>query len=171
MLYLFITPPPKSLVTTELFIVFIVLAFPECHIVEIIKFAAFSDWLLLLVVQSLSHVQFFVPQWAEAHQTPLSSAIFWSLLKFMSIELVMLSISSSVVPFSCPQSFPASGSFPVSWLFTTGSKILELPLREHYVFKIPLSFDSLIAHFFLFLNNSPQRILSSTKDILVASKF
>ena len=29
-------------------------------------------------------------------------------------------ISSSVIPFSsCPQSFPASGSFPMSWLFTS----------------------------------------------------
>ena len=34
-----------------------------------------------------------------------------------------LTISSSVVPFSsCPQSFPASGSFPVSWLFTSGGQ-------------------------------------------------
>ena len=32
-------------------------------------------------------------------------------------------ISSSVVPFSsCPQSFPASGSFPVSQLFTSGGQ-------------------------------------------------
>ena len=32
-------------------------------------------------------------------------------------------ISSSVVPFSSgPQSFPASGSFPVSWLFASGSQ-------------------------------------------------
>ena len=32
-------------------------------------------------------------------------------------------ISSSVVPFSsCLQSFPASGSFPVSWLFTLGGQ-------------------------------------------------
>ena len=29
-------------------------------------------------------------------------------------------ISSSVVPFSCPQSFPESGSFPMSWLFASG---------------------------------------------------
>ena len=29
-------------------------------------------------------------------------------------------ISSSVVPFSCFQSFSASGSFPMSWLFTSG---------------------------------------------------
>ena len=32
-------------------------------------------------------------------------------------------ISSSVVPFSsCPQSFPASGSFPMSQLFTSGGQ-------------------------------------------------
>ena len=31
--------------------------------------------------------------------------------------------SSSVVPFSsCPQSFPASGSFPMSWLFASGGQ-------------------------------------------------
>ena len=29
-------------------------------------------------------------------------------------------ISSSVIPFSCPQSFPASGSFPVSQFFASG---------------------------------------------------
>ena len=32
-------------------------------------------------------------------------------------------ISSSVVPFSsCPQSFPASGSFQISWLFASGGR-------------------------------------------------
>ena len=31
-------------------------------------------------------------------------------------------ISSSVVPFSCPQSFPASGSFPMSQFFTSGGQ-------------------------------------------------
>ena len=31
--------------------------------------------------------------------------------------------SSSVVPFSCPQSFPASGSFPMSQLFTADGRI------------------------------------------------
>ena len=35
-------------------------------------------------------------------------------------------ISSSVVPASsCPQSFPASGSFPVSWLFTSGDQSIK----------------------------------------------
>ena len=31
-------------------------------------------------------------------------------------------ISSSVTPFSCLQSFPASGSFPMSWFFTSGDQ-------------------------------------------------
>ena len=31
-------------------------------------------------------------------------------------------ISSSVIPFSCPWSFPASGSFPVSQLFASGGQ-------------------------------------------------
>ena len=31
-------------------------------------------------------------------------------------------ISSSVIPFSCPQSFPASGSFLMSWLFASGGQ-------------------------------------------------
>ena len=44
----------------------------------------------LVVVQSLSHVQLFVTPWTAARQASLSS-ISWSLLKFMSIESVMLS--------------------------------------------------------------------------------
>ena len=36
-------------------------------------------------------------------------------------------ISSSVVPFSsCPQSFPASGSFPMSQFFTSGSQSIGI---------------------------------------------
>ena len=46
-----------------------------------------------------------------------------SSLKLMSIESVMPSISSSVVPFSsCPQSFPASGSFLMRQLFKSGGQ-------------------------------------------------
>ena len=44
-----------------------------------------------VVVQSLSHVRLFVTSWTAACQAPLLSTISWSLLKFMSIELVMLS--------------------------------------------------------------------------------
>ena len=34
-------------------------------------------------------------------------------------------ISFSVTPFSCLQSFPASGFFPLSWLFTSGDKSIR----------------------------------------------
>ena len=40
-------------------------------------------------------------------------------------------ISSSVIPFSsCPQSFPASGSFQISQLFASGGQILEFQLQN-----------------------------------------
>ena len=55
----------------------------------------------------------------------LSFTISQSLLKLMSIESVMPStISSSVIPLSCLQSFPSSGSFPVSQLFASGCQSL-----------------------------------------------
>ena len=61
--------------------------------------------------------------WITAHQAPLSITNSQSLLKLMSIELGSYpTISSSVVPFSCLQSFPASGSFPMSQLFTSGGQ-------------------------------------------------
>ena len=41
-------------------------------------------------------------------------------------------ISSSVVPFSsCPQSFPASGSFPMSQLFAPGGQSIYLLVFSH----------------------------------------
>ena len=75
-----------------------------------------------VVVQSLSHVQLFATPWTVAHQASLST-ISQSLLKLMSIELVMPSISSSIVPLSsCLQSFPASGSFLMSLFFASGGQ-------------------------------------------------
>ena len=45
--------------------------------------------LRFVVVQPLSHVQHFVTSWSAAFQASLSFTISWSLLKLMSIELVM----------------------------------------------------------------------------------
>ena len=59
------------------------------------------------------------PPWTEACQAPLSFSISWNLLKLMRIESVILTISSSATFFL--QSFPASGSFPVSWLLASSS--------------------------------------------------
>ena len=46
---------------------------------------------VVVVVELLSHVPLFVTPWTAAHQARLTSTIFWSFLKFTSIELVMLS--------------------------------------------------------------------------------
>ena len=88
--------------------------------------------IVVVVVQSLSHVQLFVTLWTAAHQACLSFTISLSLLKLMSIESVDSTISSSVVPFSsCLQSFQASGSFPRSEFFTTGGQsIKQISLLE-----------------------------------------
>ena len=80
---------------------------------------------VVAAVQSLSFVWLFVTPWTAASQASLSSTISWSLLWFMFTESVVLTISSSVVPFSfCPQSFPASGSFPMSQFFASGGQSL-----------------------------------------------
>ena len=54
---------------------------------------------------------------------PLSFTISQSLLKLLSIEsLIHPTISTSVAHISCPQSFPALGSFPIRWLFASGGQ-------------------------------------------------
>ena len=45
----------------------------------------------LFDVQSLSCIRLFATLWSAAHLASLSFTIYWSLLKFMPIELVMLS--------------------------------------------------------------------------------
>ena len=70
-------------------------------------------------VQSLSRVRLFVTPWIAACQASLSITNSRSSLKLTSISRwCHPAISSSAVPFSsCPQSFPAPKSFPVSQLF------------------------------------------------------
>ena len=75
-------------------------------------------------VQSLSRVRLFATLWIAARQASLSITNSWSSPRPMSIESVMPSNhSSSIVPFSsCPQSFPASGSFQMSQHFSSGGQ-------------------------------------------------
>ena len=79
---------------------------------------------LIVFVESLSHVWLFVISRTVVCQAPLSFTISWSLLKFISIESVMLSnhLIFCQPPLFSLQSFPASGSFPMSWLFTSGGQ-------------------------------------------------
>ena len=79
---------------------------------------------IFFLVQLLSLVQVFVTSWTAACQASLSFTISWGLLKLMFRELVMpfnhLILCQSLL--LCPQSFPASGSFPVSRLFASGGQ-------------------------------------------------
>ena len=49
----------------------------------------FKYLLLIIIVQSLSHVRLFVTPWTAACQASLSFTISWSLLRVMSIESMM----------------------------------------------------------------------------------
>ena len=75
-------------------------------------------------VQLLSHVPLFATPRTAAHQASLSITSSWNLLNSCpSSQWRHPTISSSVVPFSsCLQSFPASGSCPVSQFFTSGGQ-------------------------------------------------
>ena len=66
----------------------------------------------------IDHSLVFATPWTAARQASLSITNYRSLLKLMSIESVMP--SSHLI--LCPQSLPASGSFPMSQLFTSGGQ-------------------------------------------------
>ena len=75
-----------------------------------------------VVLHLPSHVWLFVTPWTAAFLVSLFITDSRSLHKLMSIESMILNHLILCLPFSsCPQSFPASGSFPMSQLFTSGS--------------------------------------------------
>ena len=88
------------------------------YTILLVNIPAFSS------VQLLSCVRLFATPWIAAHQASLSITNSWSSLKLMSIESVMPSSHLILChPLSsCPQSLPASESFPVSQLFTWGGQ-------------------------------------------------
>ena len=115
------------------------LSFPlNTHIYQVTKFCAFystvSSPLLVgsLFQFSCSVVSDSVTPWTAVPQASLSIASSWSLLKLMSIESVMPSShlilsSHPVVPFSsCLQSFPTSGFFQRSQLFSSDGQSIEV---------------------------------------------
>ena len=115
--------------------------------------------------QSLSRVQRFATPWTAACHASLSFIISWSLLKLMSVELMMpFNHLILCVPFSsCLQSFPASGSFPVTWLLASGGQNIGAsasasvrPMNIQGWF--PLGLTGLIS----FLSKGLSRVFSST---------
>ena len=77
-------------------------------------------------LQSLSCVWLFVTPWTVARQAPRPSPTPGVYSNSCPLSWwCHPTISSSVIPFSCPQSFPASGSFLMSLFFTKGGKSLR----------------------------------------------
>ena len=91
-------------------------------------------------VQLLSCVQIFATQWTAARQASLSITSSQSLLELMSIESVMP--SSVILLSSCFESFPASGSFPVSQFFTSGGQSIGASTSTSV---LPMSIQGLIS--------------------------
>ena len=94
------------------------IAFSSVTYYDFLFFFSFSSF------QSLSHVQVFMTPWTAAGQASLSITNSWSLLKPMSIELVM---PSSHLILCCPlllylQFFSASVSFLMSQFFASGGQ-------------------------------------------------
>ena len=126
----------------------------------------YANYDYLSSVQFLRHVQLFATPWTATHQASLSITNFWNLLKFMFIESWgHPMISSSVDPFSCLQSFPVSGFFPMSQFFTSGGQsiwawawawVSVLPMNIQDWF--PLGWTGLIS----LQSKGPSRVFSNT---------
>ena len=78
----------------------------------------------IAVFLSLSLVWLFQSPWTVAHQASLSFTISLSLLKLMSIELVMQSSHHILCPclLLLPSIFPSMGAFSMNWLFASGGQ-------------------------------------------------
>ena len=131
-------------------------------------FLVFDEFPLLFssVVQLLSCVQIFAIPWTAARQASLSFTNSQSLLKLMSIELVMLSNPSHPLPPSFPFAVSLSqhqGFSPMSWLFVSGSQSIEA-LASASVFPMsiqgwfPLGLTGLIS----WVSKGPSRVCSSS---------
>jgi len=82
--------------------------------------------LQIVVVQLLSYIQLFTTPETATCQASLFFTIFLSLLKLIHWVGDAIQTSHPVTPFSsCPQYFPASGSFPMSQLFESGGQSTE----------------------------------------------
>ena len=86
----------------------------------------------IVVVQSLSCVWLFATPWTVAHQAALSSSIsgVCSNSCLMSRWCHPINSSSATLFSICLQSFPISGSFPISQLFLSGGQSIEASASE-----------------------------------------
>ena len=95
-----------------------------------------STWFqdIMTSVQLLGHIQLFVTPWTAARQTSLSITNFWSLLKLMSIELMM---PSNHLIFCCPLLLLPS-IFPSIRVFSNES-VLHIRWPKYWSFNFSIS--------------------------------
>ena len=90
-------------------------------------------WVCGFVVVSLfSGVLLFATPWLQHARPPCSSPsprVYPSLCTLSQWCHQTISSSATLWAF-CPQSIPASGSFPICWLFASGGQVLELQLQH-----------------------------------------
>ena len=101
----------------------------------------FSGTLVVVVVLWLSCVQLFVTPWTVAFQASLSFPVFWSLLKFVSIESVMPSNHLILYFPPCPPALNLSQQF--IWRKNQQSHTYLKPQESPYTceFRIVMSFS------------------------------
>ena len=89
---------------------------------------------LKISVQSLSHVLFFVTPWTATHQASLSIPKSWSLLKLMSIKLVMPSKHLILCHplFLLPLILPRTGAF-------SSESVLRIRWPKYWSFSFSIS--------------------------------
>ena len=103
------------------------------------------------VVQSLSHVQLFAASWTAARQA-VSSTISLSLIKFISMGLVMLSNRVILCRpfFLLPSVFPSIRVFSsesalhIEWPFGASASVLPVTIRDWF----PLGLTGLVSSLF-----------------------
>ena len=134
-----------------------------CNIFLLLDGITKLDCKISFVVQSLSCVWLFATLWTEAYQASLSLTVLGVFSNSCPLSRwCHPTVSFSVAPFSsCPQSFPALGSFPMSQLFISGGQAIGvsasvLPVNIQSWF--PLGFISLIS----LLSKGLTRVFSST---------
>ena len=118
----------------------------------------------VIVVQSPSHDQLFEIPRTAACQPRLSFSIFWSLLKVMSVGLMMLSnylILCHLFSF-CLQYLAALGSFPMNLLIALGGwSIGDSALASEFTINIQGRFPLELTDLFL-KSKGFSRVFSST---------
>ena len=112
-----------------------------------LRFEALARKLPFLVFQLLSHLWLFVTPWMQHTRLPcpsLSPGVCWNSL----CRWCHPNISTSVTLFSsCPQSFPGTESFSMSWLFASGGQVLELQFQHQsfqWMFRVNFLSDGLV---------------------------